>query len=436
MNKSIWILLLAALVSACNHKEKTPLDSLPDMSAVRANLAFTCVHEADHLPPLPPEADQLFQYGRYLQKKDGEKNFNDVARYYRIAAAHGHYKANSNLQRLVSQGLADSPNREKETVDLAVQLVNQSIPGGYYDIGHYLELGYGLKQNSEMALRYIRKAADLGNPDAQYYVAKLLAPIDNAPTIARQMRQCATDQEHGEAAVELGIDLKTDKFYPEAAKVFQQGTMSGSQQAASFLENGFNGPPPTEQLYYLALPHDPERSRRYKLIGKFIDENDGRNPKVPDIEKIVPLPPAKLPPWDGTFQWEKEQAAATPPQKPSDELINRLSKEKHLDPVTGLPLAKPEKVAQSETDASPHLDRLPLGTIARTGEPCPQDGVWCANLPKGTIADAQRGFLKGMPLPSLNIYQPRKFAWLDQWLGARQETIAATWKLVGYLDEA
>lgn len=157
MNKSALILVLTGLVSACTHKEKTPLDSLPDMSAVRANLSFTCVHEADHLPPLDPEADQLFQYGRYLQKKEGPKNFNEVARYYRIAAAYGHYKANSNLQGLVSQGIAESPDAPKETIDLAAQLVNQGIPGGYYDIGHYLELGYGLKQDAEMALRYIRR---------------------------------------------------------------------------------------------------------------------------------------------------------------------------------------------------------------------------------------------------------------------------------------
>lgn len=93
-----------------------------------------------------------------------------------------------------------------------------------------------------MALRYIRKAADLGNPDAQYYVGEKLAPIDNAPEIARQMWQCATDQGHGKAASTLGIDLKTDKLYPEAAKAFQQGTKSGSRQAASFLEDGFNNP--------------------------------------------------------------------------------------------------------------------------------------------------------------------------------------------------
>ncbi|QUP60107.1 sel1 repeat family protein [Ralstonia nicotianae] len=410
--------------------------SLPNMSAVRANLAFTCVHEADHLPPLDPEVDQLFQYGRYLQKKEGPKNFNEVARYYRIATAHGHYKANSNLQGLVSQGIAESPDAPKETIDLAAQLVNQGIPGGYYDIGHYLELGYGLKQDAEMALRYIRKAADLGNPDAQYYVGKLLAPIGNAPEIARQMRQCAADQGHGEAAVELGIDLKSDKLYSEAAKAFQQAAAAGETQGAFALQLGFSWEREDTHLSDIGVAKDPERSRRYKLIGDFIDRNAGRNPKVADIDKIVPLPPAKLPPWDGTFQWEKNQAAAVPPQKPSDELIERLSKAKHLDPATGLPLAKSEQVAQTETEPTPQPTRLPLGTIARTGESCPQDGVWCVSLAKGVVADAERSFLKGMELPMLTVYQPRKFAWMDDWLGVRRQTVQATWKLVGYLDEA
>jgi len=340
MNRTPLMVLLAVLVCACTDNAN-PLASLPDVSAVRANLAFTCVHEADHLPSLDADADRLFQYGRFLQKQDGPKNFNDIARYYRIAAAHGHYKANHNLQLLVSQGLADSPDAPKETVDLAVQLVNQGVPGGYYDIAHYLELGYGLKQDTEMSLRYMRKGADMGNPDARYYVAEQLAPISNAPAIARQMRQCAAGQGHGEAASTLGIDLKTDKLYPAAQHAFQKGVAAGDSLSALALEAGFNDPPSSDQLNYMALPSDPERSRRYKLIGKFIDDNDGRNPKVPDIDKIVPLPPAKLPPWDGTFQWEKDQAAAVPPQKPSEALIDRMSKEKHLDPATGLPLAKP-----------------------------------------------------------------------------------------------
>ena len=338
MHRPLIILSVACLFAGCL-KHGNDTNSMPDLSAVRANLAFNCVHQADHLPRLDPQADTLFQYARYLQNKAGPKDFNEIARYYRIAAAYGHYKANHNAQLLISQGFADSPDAPKEAVDLATQLVQQGIPGGYYDIGHYLETGYGLKQDTETALRYFRKAADLGNPEAQAYVGKMLAPQEKAPAIARQMRECAANQGLGDAASALGIDLSGDKLYAAAVQAFQKGVEAGNAQAASFLENGFKGPPISEPLYYLALPNDSERSRRYAKIRHFIDANDGHNPTLPDIDKIVPLPPAKLPLWDGTFEWQKEQDAAVPPQEPTNELINQMAKAKHLDPSTGLPLA-------------------------------------------------------------------------------------------------
>ena len=425
MRRGILVALLASLVCACT--KVNPLSSLPDLSAVRANLAFTCVHEADHLPPLDPDANQLFRYGRWLQKQDGPKDFDDIARYYRIAAAHDHYKANTNLQALVSTGLADSPDAPKETIDLAAQLVKQGVPGGYYDIAHYLELGYGLKQNSETALRYFRKAADLGSPDAQYYLAEKLDPIDAAPEVALQMYRCSADQGHGKAATSLAIGRKTDKFYAEAVRAFQQGIMAGNSQAASFLENGFKGPPPDDRLYYLAVQNDPERSHRYEVIGKFLDDNEGLNPKVPDIDQIVPLPPAKLPPWDGTFQWEKEQAAAVAPQKPSDALVEKLAREKSLDPATGL---RVRTAHEKELES-----RVPLGTLVRPGEVCPQDGVWCVRGFASVSYDATRRFRKGETMPPLALKDPRPIPGLDWLLGMRVYRTNEEWSLKAYVEE-
>ncbi|MGH8781298.1 SEL1-like repeat protein [Paraburkholderia sp.] len=435
MNRQLLIIALTLFFCACTKKE-TPVTALPDMSAVRANLSFTCTHQDDHLPPLDPQADSLFKYARYLEKKEGSKDFNDMARYYRIAAAHEHYKANQNLQSLISEGLASSPNAPTEAVDLAMQLVKQGVPSGYYDIGHYLETGYGLKQDTESALRYFRKAADLGNPEAQAYVAEQLAPHDRAPDIARQMRQCATDQGYGDAANTLGINLKNNSLYPQAVVVFQKGVSVGDSTSASFLENGFKGPPASNRLYYLGLENDPERARRYELIGKFIDSNDGRNPKVPDIDKIVPLPPAKLPPWDGTFQWQKEQDTAVPPQQPSEELIDQLAKAKNLDPATGLPLAASTSKTSQEEQPANVATRLPIGAIASTGDTCPEDGVWCAKLEAGQLGDAQRRFLKGDTLPSLVVHEPRKLVLLDSLMGTRQQTTKVTWQLVAYIDQA
>ncbi|AET93166.1 Sel1 domain protein repeat-containing protein [Burkholderia sp. YI23] len=404
--------------------------SVPDLNGVRANLAFACAHEADRLPPLDAQADSLFAYGRYLSKRDGAKDFNEIARYYRIAAAHGHYKANHSLQLLISQGLTDSLDRASEVLGLAEQLIKDGVPGGYYDIGHYLEIGYGLKQDAEMSLRYFRKAADLGNPDAQYYVAQLLAPRDKAPAIAEQMYTCAANQGHGEAAVTLGITLQVvDGRYEEAVHLFQSGVKAGNKMSAAALEDGFEAPTPDDKPYYLSLALDSERARRYRMIKEFLSTHESRNPKVPDIDKIVPLPPAKLPPWDGTFEWQKQQDAAVLLQKPSEELIELLAKEKHLDPATGLPLSEQQKSAA--------VPKVPLDTTVRVLEACPQAGVWQACPPSGYVATpAERTFRRGEKLPLIDVEKPRAIALLDDMLGARRTHTDGMWRLIAYSEES
>ncbi|AIF46969.1 hypothetical protein HY57_06655 [Dyella japonica A8] len=404
-----------------------------ELAAVRANLAFTCTHEADHLPPLNMEADQLFKYGLHLEKKDGPKDFNAVARYYRIAAAYGHYKANHNLQLLVSEGFADSPSRPKETIALTEHLIKDGIPGGYYDMGHYLELGYGVKQDEELALRYYRKAADKGSPEGQYYVADKLTSAKDADAfkVGVQMYRCAAEQGHGDAANFLGVMLRDigdgsrgpDANNAKAAEAFQKGVAAGDNLSASILEGAFKAPPPGS-LSHLDLPNDPERSRRYELIGQFIDNNYGLNPKVPDIDQIVPLPPAALPTWDGTFQWQKERDAATPPAPPSEDLMQRLAKAKNLDPATGLPIPPPPKAA--------------LGTRAQTGERCPEHGEWCVRFNDGFRSRDRYTFTKGETLPTYAAYRPRRFDLFDvleNLFGMRYEHVAVTWELVSYIDD-
>jgi len=431
------MLVLATLsLTACAKHEAAP--GLPDLPTIKANLAFTCTHEADHLPPLNPEADQLFQYARYLERQAGpflrQKQQQDgtvpapkddeVARLYRIAAVYGHYKANDNLQQLLSHGFALSPDAAKESIDLATKLVDQGIPLGYYDIGYYLNLGYGLKQNKEMALRYFRKAADLGNPDAQYYVAeKLWKTKVNTPAdghlivgIATRMYQCAAEQGHLDAAQFAGVILKSNRDYTQAIATLQKGISAGNSKSAGFLSKAFlpaqdANRPPADQLFYLNLSVDTERSRRYEQIWRFLDANQYSNPKVPDIDQIVPLPPAPLPAWDGTFQWQKDQQHVPP--KPSEALIAQLAKDKNLDPTTGLP-----------------FPRTALGTRANTGERCPESGTWCMRYTDGQRAHERYTFQKGQTLPTYALFQPRRFIWLDDLLGHRHENVAVTWELL------
>jgi hypothetical protein len=134
-----------------------------------------------------------------------------------------------------------------------------------------------------------------------------------------------------------------------------------------------------------------------------------------------------LPAWDGTFQWQKEQDAAKPPQKPDEKLAERLAREKNLDPATGLPL-KPAKSTKDE--------RVPLGTTAYTGEVCPQDGVWCAKEWTGFSPKATQRIGKGETMPQLTIDHPRRIPGLDALLGMRSERTHATWSLVSYSEQA
>ncbi|HDZ2893294.1 TPA: sel1 repeat family protein [Klebsiella pneumoniae] len=334
-----WIVLGSLLLSGCDQKsihKDAPMNQLTD---INTRLAFTCKYQI--IPEASADTDVLFKYARWRQKNNlvnRDKTVDaEIARLYRIAAENGHYKASINLQNGALRGRFALSSHER--LRLSQQLIDAKVAAGYYFIAIYLEHGAaGLAQDPEMALRYYRKAADEGNPQAQAYVGDKLAPIDIAPDIARQMFHCAAEQGNGEAAGTLGVDLETSKQYMEAVKVFQLGVIAGDSGSAYALEQGFRGPAPTDRLYYLALEKDPERARRYEQIGAVLAKYSWAHPVVPEINDIVPLPPAPLPEWDGKLKWLEEREANIPPPEPSAALIEKLAKAKQLNPATGRPL--------------------------------------------------------------------------------------------------
>ncbi|MDE1715809.1 sel1 repeat family protein [Chromobacterium amazonense] len=312
---------------------------MSNLDDVKANLAFTCVYEKDHLPKLNPEADQLYRYARYVQKnnllKDDVSVYPELERYFRIATAYDHFKANLELRQMIGKGQAWTSDPVKETLDLTEVLIKQGVPGGYYDMARYIDSGYGVKKDPELALRYYRKSADMGSPDGQYYVAEKLAPLDRAPEVARQMRRCAAEQGHGEAADSLARDLKGDKLYPQALEAFQLGVKGGNEASVSTMAEAFLDPQKDDPIHFMNVAKDLERSTRYKIIGDTLSRYSYLHPTVSELDEIVPLPPAKLPPWDGKIQWLKDHEANIAPPKPSEELIEKLAKAKGLDPKTG-----------------------------------------------------------------------------------------------------
>ncbi|VVP62002.1 hypothetical protein PS870_06498 [Pseudomonas fluorescens] len=425
-----WILLLSSLLlAACNNggglthlNQDMPMNPITE---AKEKLTFTCVHET--IPEASADTDVLFQYARWLQKNNQLKQDKtvdaEIERLYRIAAENGHYKANINLQNGTMRGKFKL--RGDEALRLSQQLIDGGVATGYYFIGIYLEHGSaGLKQDPEMALRYYRKAADQGSALAQGYVGDKLAPSDIAPDVARQMRRCAAEQGHGEAAGALGVNLKNKKQYQEALEAFQLGVVAGDETSAGWLEDGFRGPPPSDDFYYLGQQEDLERAERYEKIGKVLGNYSYADPKVPEINDIVPLPPAKLPAWDGKLQWLEARLANVPPEKPRAALIDKLAEAKVLDPATGKPMP-----------GSPAF--IKIGDLAPTcssGEACPQTGYWQAlsfsHLLFSRFQDGDiRRFEKDEVMPTLSIQRRNTRFLLPDKITVAEERIE--WQLLG-----
>ncbi|WP_458374824.1 SEL1-like repeat protein [Pseudomonas laurylsulfatiphila] len=386
------------------------------LTDINVNLAFTCQHET--ISALPAEADVLFKYARWLQKNNQLKQDktvdSEIERLYRIASENGQYKANINLQNGAMRGTFKL--RGEEHLRMSEQLINAGVATGYYFVGIFLQHGSsGLQKDHEMALRYYRKAADQGNALAQAYVADKLAPINVAPDVARQLRRCAAEQGNGEAAVDLGIHLKNKRQYKEALEIFQMGVAAGNESATAWLNDGFRGPEPTDKLDYLGQLEDLERADRYEKIWKILSGYSYANPKVPEINEIVPLPPATLPAWDGKLQWLEERLANVPPEKPSEALIHQLAKAKLLDPASGRPLPD-----------SPDFIREPYPRLTcNSGQACPQTGYWKA---EGIVDKIQR-FEKGEIMPTLNVQRSHSRFLLADRVTIAEENIR--WSLFG-----
>jgi len=325
---------------------------LPNATTLKEQLAFTCTYEKDLLPPLDPEQNQLFKRAVWIYKqnrlKDDPVEYAKAERLYRIAAAHGHYTAAHNLLLMILRDRSNAPGNIDFAVDMTEELVKRGIPQGYYDMGLLLHHGYGVKADEGASLQYFRKAADLGNVEAQYYVGDKLTELSiSNPVpygIGYEMIRCAADQGHAKAASVTGTHIKNNVIfdnkgsYADAVKYYHLSVKAGSSQAAYKLHNSFLCTDPSDELYYLGLEKDEERSRRYNAISDILDGYDYLNATVDEIDEIVPLPPAKLPPWDGEIKWVKEWKKGEPPPLPTEERIAEMALEKSLNPETGWPV--------------------------------------------------------------------------------------------------
>ena len=333
-------------------QRKTQMAQLEQLAA----LEFTC--QKEELPPLSEETQQLYNYALYHDLHNmwtgekGDEVWNGLARYYRIAAANGDYKANVRLQYLLKSGRISSDMPQTEVHNLNEELAKQLPATAYYNLYGYLDVGYGVRTEKGGKYAYLRKAADLGSREAQYTVAEMLEDIEDQNeseeafkyrmSIAKDLYSCASEQGLGEASNELALGLLFHRKYSEALIVLHQGVINGNDSSAHRLDKGFSGQYKDGDMYFLNVPEDKERSKRYNIIWNYLTDNDYLQPKVPDLDEIVPLPPAKLPKWDGKIAFQRWYEGEAPP-KPSEALMLKLANQaglrvdNGLDLETGLP---------------------------------------------------------------------------------------------------
>lgn len=315
------------------------------MEQLQANLAFVCKHEEK--PELLPETQQLYNYALYHDLhnmwtgKRGDEVWNGLARYYRIAAMNGDYKANIRLQYLLKSGRISSDMPQTEVHNLNEELAKQLPATAYYNLYGYLDVGYGVRTEKDGKYAYLRKAADLGSREAQYVVGDILTDIKDEGTLQQRLKiyeqllSCSSEQGFGEASEMLGLGYESDKEYSKALEAFHQGVKNGSELSANVLSEVFHNKRENKYLDDLNLKEDSERARRYKIIGDYLYEKDYLHPKVPDLDDIVPLPPAPLPKWDGKIAFQRWFEGEAPP-KPDEALVRRLAWQAGLNGDTGL----------------------------------------------------------------------------------------------------
>ena len=309
------LFVLATLgLTACKMSHTDSTDSLPRHQALKAfdphRKDFTCKHEVDAVPPIDPEAEAWNQQGLYVTRfgvSANQKDWKKAEQLWTQAAERKHWKAMMNLARLYEEGQGEGLYEVKRNIEKSVQIVEDAmrlgIPAAYDKMGNYHSQGRGgVSQDASRAWAFWEKAADMGNPQALTYIGKALAATydgegfwGNMP-IAIKLLDCAVSQGFGQAALEMGVSLSHTipeyLDYPRALKVLQEGVKFGNERAANYLFSKFDdGDPMVKNI------KDSVRARRYKHLADALYHNPDL--RYPNLDKVLPLPPANLPAWDG-----------------------------------------------------------------------------------------------------------------------------------------
>ncbi len=299
---------------------------------------FMCVYQDQHVPSIDLQAEQWFQQALVLDDPDVYYKRRDYAKIYRLyeqAAERNHWKAMLNLSALI---LSTYPGVPEHNPEVAIRWVEKAmtlgVPDAYDRMGVYHQRGLVRGGSATSAYAFFQRAADMGSPSAMTFLGDKLGGTYDSPDgdfwgnrpIAMQMLQCAIAQGYGDAAYELGF-LQSSGYSADsksvALKTFHNGVKLGSAKCSNKLSVEFNGTY-LKNGKSLATRVDKDRAERYSKIGDALEHYQGRL-KLPNLDKVLPLPPAPLPKWDGNVKTLIDAAKANAELAPANNVRPRGS---------------------------------------------------------------------------------------------------------------
>ncbi|MRV76297.1 hypothetical protein GJ700_31765 [Duganella sp. FT92W] len=278
---------------------------------------FDCVSEVAAVPPVDAQAHAWFLEARKLEDFHlfpEERDYPKIVRLTRQAADRRHWQAMINLASFYIEGF-DPKHGVGDAVMLVEEAMQLGIPAAYDRMGIYHMNGTGVTPDATRAYAFLQKAAQMGNSYALAYLAKKLYTNrdegdswSNIP-VATKMMECAFGQGNMEVAfwlhdsyrVPRGADGKivespTAETKSKALRLLHEATKQGGEPSASKLYLQFDGS--SDKYHMLPAAIDKARAKRYVKLSDALGFDHRR--RFPNLDKMLPLPPADLPPWDGT----------------------------------------------------------------------------------------------------------------------------------------
>lgn len=358
--------------------------------------SFTCEVEASKVPPSDAQADAWFREAQALDDPDmweEDRDYKKIVQLTRQAAERRHWKAMLNLATLYLEK-RDPPHGEIEALVLVEQAMRLGVPAAYDRMGAYYMNSVGMPGDATKAYAFWQKAAEMGNPQAMAYLGGKMAATWDSPhdgfwaniPVARKMLECSLAQGYGPAAYSLyyvqsyprGADGKiagprTAVTRALALTTLHTGVKFGCTDCALHLSVEFRNP---HDLADMLAPHlDSARSERYGILNDALNLNPLL--RFPNLDKVLPLPPAALPPWDGDKQTLINAAKGVTPRPPEPKASTASQRQgrQHLDATYDL---RPSDDKTTEVEA-PFAG---YWQATAPNEPA-QVQAWLADIPPG-----------------------------------------------------